>query len=76
MGYGDVQTLNQERGKIQTPHIDALARDGMVFTDAHPSSSVCTPSRYSLVTGRYNWRASKQFGVLNGFGKPLIPPHI
>ncbi|WPJ96256.1 arylsulfatase [Coraliomargarita algicola] len=73
MGYGDVQVLNPERGKIPTPHIDALARDGMIFTDAHTSSSVCTPSRYSLMTGRYNWRTTRQAGVLGGFGNPLIP---
>lgn len=73
MGYGDVQVLNPERGKIPTPHMDKLAGDGMIFTDAHTSSSVCTPSRYSLMTGRYNWRSERQSGVNNGFSKPLIP---
>ena len=73
MGYGDVQCLNPERGKIPTPYMDQLAEEGMIFTDAHTSSSVCTPSRYSLMTGRYNWRTAKQGGVLNGFGTPLIP---
>ena len=72
MGYGDVQCLNPERGKIPTPHMDKLASEGMIFADAHTSSSVCTPSRYSLLTGRYNWRTERQGGVLNGFGKPLI----
>ena len=73
MGYGDVQCLNPDRGKILTPHMDNLAAEGMIFTDAHTSSSVCTPSRYSLLTGRYNWRSERQGGVLNGFGAPLIP---
>lgn len=73
MGYGDVQVLNPERGKIETPHMDALANEGMVFTDAHTSSSVCTPSRYSLMTGRYSWRTTLQKSVLYGYGKPLIP---
>ena len=73
MGYGDVQRLNPERGKILTPHMDALAKQGMIFTDAHTSSSVCTPSRYSLMTGRYNWRSERQAGVTNGFSSPLIP---
>lgn len=73
MGYGDVQTLNPERGKIPTPHMDQVAEEGMVFTDAHTSSSVCTPSRYSLMTGRYNWRTRKQAGVVYGFDAPLIP---
>ena len=73
MGYGDVQCLNPERGKIPTPHIDKLAGEGMIFTDAHTSSSVCTPSRYSLMTGRYNWRSTRQASVTSGFSKPLIP---
>lgn len=73
MGYGDVKVLNPERGKISTPHMDALALDGMIFTDAHTSSSVCTPSRYSLMTGRYNWRTTRQAGVIGGFGRALIP---
>ncbi len=72
MGYGDVQILNPERGKIPTPHMDSLAREGMIFTDAHTSSSVCTPSRYSLLTGRYNWRTKLQYHVIWGFSPPLI----
>ena len=72
MGYGDVQILNPERGKIPTPHMDALAREGMIFTDAHTSSSVCTPSRYGLLTGRYNWRTELQYHVLWGYSAPLI----
>jgi arylsulfatase A-like enzyme len=73
MGYGDVQVLNPEHGKIPTPHMDQLAAEGMIFTDAHSSSSVCTPTRYGIMTGRYNWRSRLQKGVLNGFGKALIP---
>lgn len=72
MGYGEVRALNPERGKIPTPHLDKLARAGMVFTDAHTSSSVCTPSRYSLLTGRYAWRTRLQQGVSTGGGDPLI----
>ena len=74
MGYGDVQCYNPERGKIPTPHIDKLASEGMMFTDAHTSSSVCTPSRYGLLTGRYNWRTDLQAGVIWGYSKPLIAP--
>ena len=73
MGYGDVQCLNPERGKIKTPHMDQLAAEGMIFTDAHTTSSVCTPTRYGIITGRYNWRTKLQKGVLNGYGLPLIP---
>ena len=56
LGYGDIKTFNVD-GKIKTPHIDKLAKDGIKFTDAHTSSSVCTPTRYGILTGRYNWRS-------------------
>ncbi|MGJ8643533.1 MAG: sulfatase family protein [Luteolibacter sp.] len=72
MGYGEVQCLNPERGKIPTPCMDELASEGMIFTDAHTSSSVCTPSRYSLMTGRYNWRTELQLGVYHGYSEALI----
>lgn len=72
LGYGDVRSLNPERGKIATPSLDRLAEQGMAFTDAHTSSSVCTPTRYSLLTGRYHWRTSLQRGVLGGYSPPLI----
>jgi arylsulfatase A len=71
LGYGDVQCLNPQ-GKIPTPHMDRLARGGLIFTDAHSSSAVCTPSRYSVLTGRYNWRSAMKRGVLNGFSPRLI----
>jgi arylsulfatase A-like enzyme len=72
LGYGDVQCLNPERGKIPTPHLDALAKSGMIFTDAHSASSVCTPTRYGLMTGRYPWRTTLQKGVVKGFAPNLI----
>jgi arylsulfatase A-like enzyme len=72
LGYGDVHCLNPERGKIATPNLDRLASLGMTFTDAHSSSAVCTPSRYNVLTGRYNWRTHLQRGVLNGQSPPLI----
>ncbi|WP_186776208.1 sulfatase family protein [Rubripirellula reticaptiva] len=72
MGYGDVQCLNPDRGKIATPKMDRLAEQGMTFTDAHTTSSVCTPTRYGILTGRYNWRTQLQKSVLYGFDKPLI----
>ena len=75
LGYGDVQCLNTERGKIPTPRMDQLAAEGMIFTDAHASSSVCTPSRYSILTGRYNWRTTLQSSVLTGYDAPLIDPN-
>ena len=72
LGYGDVQSLNPARGKIPTPQIDSLAREGMMMTDVHSASSVCTPSRYGILTGRYAWRTRLQDGVLWGLSKPLI----
>ena len=72
LGYGDVQCLNPKNGKIKTPHIDQLAREGMIFTDAHSGSSVCSPTRYGLLTGRYSWRTHLQRGVVQGFAPCLI----
>lgn len=61
LGIGDLSIYN-ENSKIHTPHLDKLGKQGMVFTDAHTSSSVCTPTRYGILTGRYNWRSPlKQF---------------
>lgn len=74
LGYGDVSCYNPERGKIPTPNIDRLALQGMRFTDAHSSSAVCTPSRYTLLTGRYHWRSRLQRGIVGLWGKPLITP--
>jgi arylsulfatase A len=70
-GFGDVSALNPE-SKIPTPNIDRIANEGMIFADGHSSSSVCTPTRYSVLTGRYHWRTHLQKGVLGGFSKPLI----
>ena len=71
MGYGDVGCYNAE-SKIPTPHMDQLAGQGMRFTDAHTPSSVCTPTRYGLLTGRYCWRSRLKSSVLLGFDHPLI----
>jgi arylsulfatase A len=71
LGYGDVSAYNPG-SKIPTPNLDRLAKEGMRFTDGHTSSGVCTPTRYSLLTGRYHWRTKLQSGVLGGFSLPLI----
>jgi arylsulfatase A len=71
MGYGDVGCYNG-KSKIPTPNMDRLAQQGMRFTDAHTPSSVCTPTRYGLLTGRYCWRSRLKKGVLWGFDHPLI----
>ncbi len=73
LGYGDVGAFNPEC-KIPTPHLNRLAAEGMVFTDAHSSSAVCTPTRYALLTGRYAWRTRLARGVLGGWSPALIAP--
>ena len=73
LGYGDVKA-NNENGKIATPHMDRMAQQGMRFTDAHSSSAVCSPTRYGVMTGRYNWRSRLQSGVLGGLSPRLIEP--
>lgn len=71
LGYGDIKALNPD-SKIETPHLDRLAKEGIAFTNAHASASVCTPSRYGLLTGRYAFRTqSAAFGI-GGFDRPVI----
>ncbi|QDT13047.1 sulfatase family protein [Planctomycetes bacterium K23_9] len=72
LGYGDINCLAPETCKIDTPGADQLAKEGMIFTDAHSGSSVCTPTRYGLMTGRYSWRTRLQKGVVTGFAPSLI----
>ncbi len=72
LGYGDISAFN-ENGKIITKNIDQIAAKGMKFTDAHSASAVCTPTRYSILTGRYSWRSKLKRGVLTGKSKALIP---
>jgi arylsulfatase A len=71
MGSGDVMVYNKD-AKFPTPHIDKMASEGVTFTDAHTSSSVCTPTRYGIMTGRYSWRTSLKSGVTHGLTDHLI----
>ncbi len=71
-GYGDASCLNA-KSKFQTPNIDRLAREGLTFTDGHCSDTVCTPSRYGLLTGRYSWRTELKRGVFGAERTCLIP---
>ena len=70
-GFGDVSALNPD-AKFDTPNMDRLANEGIAFTDAHCSDTVCTPSRYGLLTGRYCWRTVKKTGVLGAEAECLI----
>lgn len=73
LGYGDVGCYNPQ-SKAPTPHLDRLAAQGMRFTDSHSPSSVCTPTRYALLTGRYCWRSRLTKGVLQGYAPMLLEP--
>ncbi len=73
LGYGDVSAFNPDAA-WKTPHIDRIAAEGMIFTDAHTGSAVCTPTRYGVLTGRYAWRTRLKEGVLWSWDKPLIQP--
>jgi arylsulfatase A-like enzyme len=72
LGYGDMQCNAPRTCRIKTPNMDRLAAGGLRFTDGHSSSGCCSPSRYTLLTGRYHWRTSLQSGIVGVWGKPLI----
>jgi len=69
MGVGE---MSHTGGLVSTPALDRMAREGMAFTDAHTSSSVCTPTRYGILTGRYNWRSRLKRGVLTNVDSPAL----
>jgi arylsulfatase A len=71
LGVGDVGAFNPQ-SKIATPHLDELAKQGLRLTDCHSGSSVCTPTRYGILCGRYAWRTALQQGVLGGLSPSLI----
>ena len=71
IGYGDVGSYGAN--KVKTPHLDRLAREGLRFTDAHAPASVCTPTRFAFMTGKYAWRQPGT-GIAAGNATLLIPP--
>jgi arylsulfatase A len=71
LGTGDVAALAASC-RIKTPYLDGFASEGVRLRDFHSNSSVCTPTRYGLLTGRYAWRTRLQKGVLTGESPPLI----
>ena len=72
MGYGDMSCQNPD-SKIQTPHLDRLAAEGMRFTDGHSSAGVSSPSRYALLTGNYHWRRMR--GIVNDYEGTAFKPN-
>ena len=73
MGIGDLSCYNPNSA-WQTPHLDRLAKEGLRYDNGHSSSAVCTPSRYSILTGRYAWRSRLKNGVIGGFTPALVEP--
>jgi len=71
MGIDSVSAFNPKMG-LKTPAIDRLASEGMSFMDAHSTSGVCSPTRYGLLTGRYNWRSRLKRGIVGKWERPLI----
>jgi len=73
MGMGDLSCYNPD-SLIPTPNVDRVAAEGLRFIDAHSPAALCTPTRYSLLTGRYSWRTRLKRGVLMPYEPPLIEP--
>ena len=71
-GYGSTNTYGAPATLIKTPNIDKLAHEGIKFTNAFTTGSVCTPTRYALMTGEYSWRTSLKKGVVNSNDPALI----
>lgn len=71
LGYGDLQVYNEE-SLVPTPNLDQLAAQGMRFTDAYTPVSVCSPTRYTLMTGEYSWRSWKKSGVMANYEPSMI----
>ncbi len=72
LGYGSTTPYGAPESLVKTPNIDRIAKEGKRFTQAYTGSSVCSPTRYGLITGQYAFRTSLQRGVLN----PFAPLHI
>ncbi|QEG02399.1 Arylsulfatase [Stieleria maiorica] len=65
LGFGSLNSYGASDSHIRTPNIDRLAQEGRRFTDANTPSSVCSPTRYGLLTGRYDWRTNQKHGVIS-----------
>ncbi len=73
-GYGSVNSYGADKELLRTPHIDELAEEGMLFSNAHTPASICTPTRYGFLTGRYPWRSEMKYGVVDPDGALLPDP--
>ena len=75
LGYGDLRSLNPE-SLVPTPNLDRLASQSMQFTNAYCPVSVCSPTRYALMTGRYPWRSWRKTGVMRNYERSMIDDDI
>jgi len=73
-GIGCINAYGAPKELVQTPHLNRLAESGMRFTNANTPASVCSPTRYALLTGSYAWRGPLPFGVVNVFDPLTIDP--
>ena len=71
-GYGSLNSYGADKNLVRTPHIDRIADEGMRFTNASTPASICSPTRYGFLTGRYPWRSSLKYGVTHIFSE-LLP---
>jgi arylsulfatase A-like enzyme len=71
-GYSSLNSYGADKNLVRTPHIDRIADNGMRFTNASTPASICTPTRYGFITGRYSWRSSLKYGVTHPLGD-LLP---
>lgn len=77
VGVGDIskyRRLHNPKIIIETPNIDKLAESGMLFTNAHAPAALCATSRYSIMTGNYNFRSPLPWGVWSGYAKGVFKP--
>lgn len=76
LGYGSINPFGAEETLIKTPTLTRLSEQGVKFTDAYATASVCSPTRYTLLTGRYSWRGRLQYGVVNATDPLLIEADV
>lgn len=74
LGYGSLNAYGADKELLRTPNINSLAENGMRFTNAHTPASICSPTRYGFLMGRYPWRTSMKAGVVDPDGALLPDP--
>lgn len=75
LGYGSINTYGAPEMLLQTPHLNQLAAEGVQFDNAYTPASVCTPTRYAMLTGEYSWRSRLKRGVISKTDYTLIDPN-